>query len=74
MKDFFIDEDFPCSQIEFDKRFSTEQACRDYLIDMKWPDGFNCPKCGHRQKRDSDYYNNTENRRTKIGSYAIEQS
>ncbi len=26
------------------------------------------------QKRDSDYYNNTENRRTKIGSYAIAQS
>ena len=25
MTDFFIDEDFPCSQVEFDKRFSTEQ-------------------------------------------------
>ena len=49
MTDFFIDEDFPCSQVEFDKRFSTEQACRDYLIDMKWPDGFNCPKCGHKE-------------------------
>ncbi len=35
---------------------------------------YRCPKCGYRQKRDSDYYNNTENRRTKIGSYAIEQS
>jgi hypothetical protein len=32
MTDFFIDEDFPCSQVEIDKRFSTEQACRDYLI------------------------------------------
>ena len=37
---FFIDEDFPCNQVEFEKRFNTNQACRDYLINMKWPDGF----------------------------------
>jgi hypothetical protein len=25
MKDFFIDEDFPCNQVEFENRFNTEQ-------------------------------------------------
>jgi transposase-like protein len=47
MTEFFIDEDFPRNQVEFEKRFNTEQACRDYLADMKWPDGFHCRNCGH---------------------------
>lgn len=32
----------------FIKRFSTEQACREYLEQKRWPEGFVCPKCGHR--------------------------
>jgi hypothetical protein len=35
-----IIEDFPMSQVEFEKRFNTEQACIGYLAKMKWPDGF----------------------------------
>jgi predicted RNA-binding Zn-ribbon protein involved in translation (DUF1610 family) len=31
---------------EFAKRFVTETACRDYLIQVRWPDGFHCPHCG----------------------------
>ena len=48
MKDLTI-EDFPMSEIEFEKRFSTEQACMDYLAQMKWPEGFCCQRCGHRE-------------------------
>ena len=49
MQNFFTNEDFPCSEVEFENRFSTEQACRDYLINMKWPDGFHCRNCGHKE-------------------------
>jgi transposase-like protein/ribosomal protein L37AE/L43A len=38
-------EDFPKTLAEFEARFSTEQACRDYLIALRWPEGFCCPKC-----------------------------
>jgi predicted RNA-binding Zn-ribbon protein involved in translation (DUF1610 family) len=31
---------------EFASRFATEAACRDYLIQLRWPDGFRCPHCG----------------------------
>ena len=32
---------------EFMDRFSTEEACRQYLLDIRWADGFKCPKCSH---------------------------
>ena len=48
MSEFVImEEDFPSSEIEFERRFSSEQACYDYLFKMKWPEGFCCPHCGH---------------------------
>ena len=31
---------------EFANRFATEEACRDYLAEKRWPDGFICPECG----------------------------
>lgn len=49
MTQFTIAEDFPESEIEFEKRFNNEQACRDYLANMKWPNGFTCRKCGNGQ-------------------------
>ena len=30
---------------EFRQRFATEEACVDYLIQCRWPEGFVCPKC-----------------------------
>lgn len=33
---------------EFLNRFGTEERCRDYLAAQRWPDGFVCPKCGHK--------------------------
>jgi transposase-like protein len=38
-------EDYPKTLLEFEARFSTEEACRDYLYQLRWPDGFHCPNC-----------------------------
>jgi transposase-like protein len=38
---------FPKTLLEFDERFGTEQACRDYVFRLRWPEGFRCPRCGH---------------------------
>lgn len=40
-------EAYPRSQAEFDALFTSEAACRDYLTALRWPDGFQCPHCGH---------------------------
>jgi len=42
-----IVEDFPYDQLEFDRRFSDEGACIDYLFRLRWPEGFSCTKCGN---------------------------
>jgi transposase-like protein/predicted RNA-binding Zn-ribbon protein involved in translation (DUF1610 family) len=39
-------EDYPRTQAEFEARFATEAACRRYLVDLRWSDGFHCPSCG----------------------------
>ena len=39
-------EDYPRTLVEFEARFTTEAACRAYLAQLRWPDGFRCPKCG----------------------------
>jgi len=38
-------EDYPRTIQEFESRFSTEEACRAYLVSVRWPDGFRCPAC-----------------------------
>jgi len=40
-------EDFPKNEVEFDHRFFSEQACFDYLFQLRWPEGFACSHCGH---------------------------
>ena len=32
--------------MEFQERFATEGACREYLFASRWPDGFVCRGCG----------------------------
>ena len=44
-------EDYPRTLNEFRKRFSTENACLEYLAQFKWPDGVMCPKCGKQEYR-----------------------
>jgi transposase-like protein len=32
---------------DFQEKFSTEEDCRKYLFQKRWPKGFICPKCGN---------------------------
>ena len=38
-------EEYPDTLAELETRFGTEQACRDYLLKLRWPEGFVCPRC-----------------------------
>jgi transposase-like protein len=31
--------------MEFEQRFSSEEACREYLVQLRWPEGIRCPEC-----------------------------
>jgi transposase-like protein len=39
-------EDYPRNLTELEQRFSSEEACRNYLAALRWPCGFRCPRCG----------------------------
>jgi transposase-like protein len=39
--------DLPSTMLDFEERFQTEEDCFAYLLGLKWPDGFLCPRCGH---------------------------
>jgi transposase-like protein len=40
---------YPITVMEFQKKFPTDQACFEYLCIVKWPNGFECPHCQHRE-------------------------
>lgn len=42
-------EDYPRTLMEFEAKFATEEACRTYLAQLRWPEGFVCPRCQHRE-------------------------
>lgn len=42
-------DDYPRNLGEFERRFDTEEACREYLAVLRWPDGFRCARCGGRK-------------------------
>lgn len=42
---------FPETLIEFRKWFATEESCVDYLIKLRWPEGFVCPVCRSQNAR-----------------------
>ena len=31
--------------MEFERRFATEEACRTYLVQLRWPEGVRCLRC-----------------------------
>ena len=37
--------EWPETALEFESRFATEEACRQYLYELRWPNGFQCPRC-----------------------------
>lgn len=40
-------EDYPKTMLELEERFKTEAACRDYMSNLRWPNGFRCRRCGN---------------------------
>lgn len=40
-------EDYPRTIAEFEARFSSQAACVDYLFELRWPNGYLCPRCGN---------------------------
>jgi transposase-like protein/transcription elongation factor Elf1 len=38
--------DYPRTYQEFVERFGDDAACRRYLQERRWPQGFQCPQCG----------------------------
>jgi len=42
---FCLVEDYPRDLLELEARFSNEAACREYLAQLRWPNGFRCPHC-----------------------------
>jgi len=38
-------EEYPLTLMEFEKQFYSEEACRDYLYKLRWPNGFVCTRC-----------------------------
>lgn len=39
------DAEYPGTLAQFDRWFATEDACRKYLAELRWPAGFRCPRC-----------------------------
>jgi transposase-like protein len=42
-----MDIEYPETMQEFFERFPNDEACREYLVHVRWNDGFRCPSCGH---------------------------
>jgi hypothetical protein len=40
-----MDEDYPRTLLELERRFCTEEACVEYLAALRWPGGWACPRC-----------------------------
>ena len=40
-----IEEKYPKDFQEFLAQFSSEADCWYYLIEIRWPEGYVCPKC-----------------------------
>ena len=44
-----MEEDYPKTILDLERRFQSEEACRDYLRALRWPGGFVCPRCESRE-------------------------
>ena len=42
-------KNYPKTLAEFEACFSTEEDCRRYLFELRWPEGSVCPRCGERE-------------------------
>ena len=44
-----VDEDYPRTLLELEKRFSSEEACAGYLAALRWPAGWICPRLSRQE-------------------------
>ncbi len=42
-------EQYPKTLLEFEKQFASNEACREYIYQLRWPEGFICPRCGYQK-------------------------
>lgn len=40
-----MDEDYPRTLLELERRFGSEDTCSAYLAALRWPCGWTCPRC-----------------------------
>lgn len=40
-------EHYPETLLEFEEQFATDADCFKYLCELRWPDGFICPRCAN---------------------------
>lgn len=40
-----MDEDYPRTLLELERRFSSEEGCIEYLAALRWAAGWACPRC-----------------------------
>src|SRR4030067_2937883 len=45
--------DYPGTFQDFDKWFSSENACLEYIAKLRWPQGFICPSCAEKADKPS---------------------
>jgi transposase-like protein len=45
--DFQMESRYPETMQDFMDQFSTEESCKQYLVSVRWADGFKCPRCSH---------------------------
>jgi hypothetical protein len=49
LEDAMLPTDLPRDLPSFLARFGTDEQCRRYLFEARWPDGFRCAGCGHKR-------------------------
>jgi hypothetical protein len=47
LEDAMLPSDLPGDLPSFLERFGTDEQCRAYLFQARWPEGFRCSACGH---------------------------
>src|SRR5512132_2810306 len=47
LEDAMLPRDLPDDLPSFLARFGTDEQCRAYLFQARWPEGFRCSACGH---------------------------
>ncbi len=48
---WWADGKLAASWADFDERFGDELSCEEHLLSLKYPNGFECPRCGGRELR-----------------------